>query len=80
MKTRKESQQEKIVKYLNSHATMTAMDAIRAFGCTKLATRISELKRKGYLFEQEMIEVVNSDGSTSRVMSYSLADVPEEVA
>lgn len=77
---KKETQQKKIIDYLNNHDGMTPLDAIRAIGCTKLATRISELKDKGYIFEQEMTEVTTRDGST-RVMKYWLIEEPvEEVA
>lgn len=78
--TKKETQRTKIIDYMKRHDGITPLDAIRAIGCTKLATRISELKDKGYIFEQEMTEVATRDGST-RVMKYWLIEEPaEEVA
>lgn len=46
------------------------MKAFTDLGITKLATRISEMKRLGYIFKQEMIEVRNRYGDIARVMEY----------
>lgn len=42
------TQRELIRKALDAGETLTAMDAINRFRCTKLATRVSELRRMGY--------------------------------
>ena len=68
----KETQYEKILKYFKHHKTITPMEAFLHLGITKLATRISEMKRAGYLFAQNMIEVENRDGAKVKVMQYKL--------
>ena len=68
----KSTQHEEILKYFKSHKTITPMEAFSHLGITKLATRVSEMKRSGYVFKQEMIEVQNRHGATVRVMQYEL--------
>lgn len=69
---KKDGQHEAILKYFKHHNTITPMQAFRDLGITKLATRISEMKRQGYLFGQEMINVTNRHGEKVRVMEYKL--------
>lgn len=68
---KKNTQHIRILMYFETHRFITQADAYRDLGITKLATRISELKQMGYLFEQEMIEVENRYGEITRVMQYS---------
>ena len=72
---RKKSQQALIIDYLIWNEWITPLDAFVQLGITKLATRISELKRRGIVFDQKMIEVKNRRGETVRVMAYRLADL-----
>ena len=67
---KRETQHEQILKYFKTHKTITPMKAFLELGITKLATRISEMKRLGYLFKQEMISVTNRHGEKVRVMEY----------
>ena len=52
MRVAKETQHMKILMYLKTHKWITPADAWDRFHITKLATRISELIRKGYEFEK----------------------------
>lgn len=70
MKTEKETQHSRIAKYLATHSWITPMDAYQDLGITKLATRISEMKRKGYVFNQKTVAVTNRYGETVNVMAY----------
>lgn len=45
----KQNQTEKIKKHLESGGTITALSALQAFGCMRLAARISELRKKDHL-------------------------------
>lgn len=40
-----------ILLYLKEHGSITALDAIREFGCMRLAARISDLRESGYDIE-----------------------------
>lgn len=48
------TQHERIITYLKLFDSITPMDAYEKLGITKLATRIGELKRKGYKFDSKM--------------------------
>jgi hypothetical protein len=43
------SQKKRILKYMNDFGSITTYDAFKDIGCTKLTTRISELRQEGYL-------------------------------
>jgi hypothetical protein len=51
---------------------LTALDALRDFGCMRLGARVWELKRDGHRVESELVEVETRDG-TARVARYRLA-------
>ena len=69
-KKQKKTQQQRIIDYLKTHKYITQLDSNEYLGISKLATRISELKRKGYIFNQKMITVKNRFGEDCRVMAY----------
>ncbi len=49
------SQANKILKYLKSGRSLTAMQALVAFQCFRLAARVHELKKKGHNIKQSTI-------------------------
>lgn len=49
------TQQEAILKYIDDYGSITTYEAFAHLGITKLTTRISELRRKGYRFSSEPI-------------------------
>ena len=53
---------------------MTPMEAFTEYGITKLATRISELKKQGYHFTSVMVEQKNRYGEPVRFMQYWRAE------
>jgi hypothetical protein len=60
------SQASEIKAYLNQGYRITALDALDKFGCFRLASRISELKKEGYNVDKVMIETING----ARVAQY----------
>lgn len=69
------TQNEMILKHLQTHKRgLTAMQALDKFGCMRLASRISDLRRMGYEIGREMIAVKNRDGETCYVASYKLME------
>lgn len=65
----KDSQSISILNDLMTGLRLTPMDAIKRYGCTKLATRISELISEGFNIQKERVTVKTRRG-TSHVMSY----------
>ena len=66
------TQREQILDYLQRFETITPMQAFSDLGITKLATRISEMRRDGMEFNIEMIKGKNRLGKHMRYAKYSL--------
>lgn len=64
------AQKKRIAVYLLAGNSITQMDALRMFGCFRLASRINDLRNEGYDIATE--RVVTSSGK--RVASYRMAD------
>lgn len=61
-----------IIKYIREHGSITAMDAIREFGCMRLASRVSDLRQDGYNIESVMENGKNRNGENVRYARYYL--------
>lgn len=64
------SQLDQILAVLESGGTLTALDALEDFGCSRLASRITDLKRKGYPVASRMVTRRNCYGRLCRVAEY----------
>nr|DAE70711.1 MAG TPA: helix-turn-helix domain protein [Caudoviricetes sp.] len=64
------SQIDRILAVLESGGTLTALDALEAFGCSRLASRITDLKRKGCPVASRMVTRRNRYGRLCRVAEY----------
>ena len=49
------SQTDRILEYLLAGNSITSLEAINLFGCIRLASRISDIKARGYLVYSEFI-------------------------
>lgn len=74
-----DSKRARIVSFMKTNGRITQRDAIR-LGSYRLASQIFALKEQGYKIASEMIEVENTDGTTSRIAAYSLLGEPEKEA
>lgn len=52
------TQNEQIRKYLEAGNTLTPLEALKLFGCFRLATRIFELKKQGLNILTDIVEDV----------------------
>ena len=68
----KQSHEKMILQYMREHGSITAMDAIREFGCLRLAARISDLRWDGYNIETEFEFGENRQGDSVRYARYYL--------
>lgn len=68
------NQRDQIIDYIKRFGAITPMDAFMDLGITKLATRISELKAKGYQFDQHYIHIKNRYGKNVQYMCYRLKE------
>lgn len=68
------TQGERVIEYIKKFGSITPLDAFYDLGITKLATRVSELKRDGYIFEQKYEKAQNRFGEPVHYMRYFLKE------
>ena len=51
------TQEQTILSYLQEGNTLTSMAAFNLFGITKLAARVSDLRKKGYPIQNDLVNV-----------------------
>lgn len=64
------TQGERIIAYMDEHGTITPFEAFTELGITKLATRISELRRGGEKIEKRYVTGTNRFGEKIQYMEY----------
>ena len=67
------TQHQLILKYIEDFGSITPMEAFD-LGITKLATRISEMRKEGTEFKIEMLKGKNRYGKATRYAKYSFPD------
>lgn len=65
-------QNERVLQYMKEHGTITAKEAMDNFGCMRLASRISDIRKMGININREMITVKNRYDEDVRVAQYSI--------
>lgn len=70
--TEKLTQCEKIIQYMTEKGCITPFEALREFGCMRLASRISDLRKAGYSIQKEMATAKNKNGEPVRFAVYKL--------
>lgn len=68
------TQCERIVEYMKVEGSITQLDALREFGCMRLASRISELKKAGVPIVRELEQSKNRYGEPISYARYRLED------
>ena len=66
------TQKEMVIQYIEDFGSITPMEAFSDLGITKLATRVSEMKKDGIEFKTEMVHGGNRYGKPTRYARYSL--------
>lgn len=72
MSTAKVNQCNKVLHFIETEGSITPLDAMREFGCMRLASRVSDLKRAGYPITREMESTKNRYGDTVRYARYRM--------
>lgn len=65
------TQCERVLAYLKTHDSISPMEAFSELGITKLATRVSELAKDGYVFQKDWSHDKNRFGERVSYMVYS---------
>ncbi len=68
------TQRDAILNYINEFGSITPMEAFADLGITKLATRISEMRKDGMKFKIETVKVKNRYNKTVAFAKYSFAE------
>lgn len=68
------SQNDKILEWMRTKGAITQNDARAAFGCTRLAARINDIKKKGYIIEDEYRRYKDENGNPVTYKAYWLGE------
>ena len=68
----KDTQNTRLLAYLENHNHITQMEALNDLGIFRLASRINDLKRKGYVIGGEFINIYNRFGEKVKIKKYFL--------
>ena len=68
------TQREAIIEYITDFGSITPMEAYSDLGITKLATRISEMRRDGMQFKIETVKSKNRYGKPTHYARYSFVE------
>lgn len=71
------TQKELVLQYITDFGSITPMEAFNDLGITKLATRISEMRKEGKEFKIDMVKKKNRYGKPVRFARYSFPDKSE---
>ena len=70
----KNTHKKMILAYMREYGKITPMEAWDTIGCTKLSTRIGELRCAGYHIIKTRTEGVNRFGQPTHYMTYRLRE------
>ena len=68
------TQRDAIIEYITEFGSITPMQAFSDLGITKLATRISEMRKDGMKFKIEMVSTKNRYGKLVTYAKYSFVE------
>lgn len=68
------NQEQRILDYMKEFGSITPLDAMKEFGIMRLASRISDLKKRGYKITREYEKGVNRYGERTKYARYILKE------
>ena len=70
----KTTQCDRILRHLKDFGSITSLEAISEYGILRLASRINDIKRKGYPIVSETMTGKNRYGETTTFAVYRLVE------
>ena len=70
----KVTQCDKILRHLKDYGSINPLEALGQYGIMRLASRITDLKRRGHLISKETKKSKNRYGETVRYAEYRLVE------
>lgn len=74
MENSKPNQAQRVLGYIENCGSITQLEAWKEIGVMRLASRISELRKRGYKITSKMEKVKNRYGETCNVKRYRFAE------
>lgn len=71
------TQCDRILQYIEENGSITSIDAMREFGCMRLASRMCDLKRQGYPVKVEMENSKNRYGEPVSYARYTICGLTQ---
>jgi hypothetical protein len=68
----KATQTERVLEYIEQFGSITQLEALKDLGVMRLASRISDLKKKGYPISSNIEAVKNRFGENCYIKRYSM--------
>lgn len=68
----KTKQTDRVLDYIREFGSITQLEALRDLGVFRLASRISDLKRDGYIINSKMEAVTNRYGEKCYIKRYTV--------
>ena len=66
------NQCDRILRHLKDNGSITSLEAMQEYGIMRLASRITDLERKGYPIQSETVSGINRYGETTYYSKYRL--------
>lgn len=73
----KMSQRDDIIRHLMTEGSITAWEAIKEYGSTRLSAIVYELRKQGWKIESEMISAKNRYGHPVQYAKYHFKSKPK---
>lgn len=70
----KPTQNQRILDYIEETGGITQLEALKELGVMRLASRISDLRKRGYNITSEMQAVKNRYGETCHIKRYRMME------
>jgi biotin synthase-like enzyme len=75
MPNSKPTQADRVLEYIREFGSITQLEALRDLGVMRLASRITDLKKRGYNIIKTTDTVKNRYDETCRIKRYSIEEV-----
>lgn len=66
------NQCERILRHLEDYGSITSLEAMKEYGIMRLASRITDLKKRGHKIKSETVSSVNRYGEKTYFSKYRL--------
>lgn len=66
------TQHEMILNHIEEYGSISSLEAMKEYGIMRLASRIHDLKKQGYVFNREVVTAKNRFDDPVRFVRYSL--------